>query len=243
MPGRPSLFRSGSAGEKPCRLEILGQPVSYQLRRSRRRTIGLSVDHRGLRVGAPVGASLRDIEALLHKHGAWVLEKLAAWQGRSGASPLAAGSSIPWLGAGLALQLRSDAGRSRWVPGGVELAVPPGRSLEQALVQLLKPRAKALFQERLACYAARLGVPTPPLFLSSARSRWGSCNSRGEIRLSWRLAHFDLALIDYVVAHELAHLKEMNHSPRFWSVVEQLYPDWRRARAELKRLAPGLPAL
>lgn len=235
---------AASAGKESQRsLELLGQQVSYCLRRSRRRTIGLSVDHRGLRVGAPLGAALRDIEALLLKHGQWVLDKLSRWQDLPTRTPLGDGSSFPWLGQPLQLRLSEGLLRSRWGEGELWLALPEGKPLEPALRRVLQQRARPLLLERLEVLAARFGVPTPPLFLSLARTRWGSCNSKGEIRLAWRLAHFPVDLIDYVVAHELAHLKEMNHSPRFWSVVEGLYPDWRRARAELKRLAGELPAL
>ena len=83
----------------------------------------------------------------------------------------------------------------------------------------------------------------PAVRLSNARTRWGSCSSRSGIRLHWRLVHLSPALIDYVVAHEVAHLVEMNHSPRFWAVVERLYPDWREARAALRRAAATLPVI
>ncbi len=224
-------------------LELQGQTVTYRLCRSRRRTIGLQVDQRGLRVGAPAGVALKEIEALLQRHGAWVLDKLARWQARPAPPPLGDGSCFPWLGEPLRLRLPPGLARSRWSEGELQLAVPPGRELAPILRRVLQQRVRGLFLARLEIHAARLGVATPPLFLSSARTRWGSCNSKGEVRLSWRLGHFSLDLIDYVVAHELAHLKEMNHSPRFWSVVEGLYPDWRRARAELKRQALLLPSL
>jgi len=125
----------------------------------------------------------------------------------------------------------------------LELFVPAESTLASALTAALKPRARALFLERLTYYAGKLGVPVPPLRLSSAKSRWGSCNTKGEIRLSWRLIHFSPDLIDYVIVHELAHLKEMNHSPRFWAVVARLYPDWQTARAALKQQARHLPEL
>lgn len=239
---KSSLFRAGTAASERS-LKLLGQEVPYRLCRSRRRTIGLTIDQRGLRVGAPQGASLKTIEALILKHGAWVLEKLARWQEQELVPALVDGATLPYLGAALTLRLPEGLKRSCWHATELELAIAPGASLEASLAKVLKSRARPLFLERLEIYAARLGVPTPLLALSSARTRWGSCNSKGEIRLNWRLIHFDLALIDYVVAHELAHLKEMNHSPRFWAVVEQLYPDWRQARAELKRQAPGLPRL
>ena len=81
----------------------------------------------------------------------------------------------------------------------------------------------------------------PPLALSAARTRWGSCSLRSGIRLNWRLIHFPADTVDYVVAHELAHLREMNHSPRFWAVVGEIYPDYQAARDELKRLAANCP--
>jgi predicted metal-dependent hydrolase len=91
--------------------------------------------------------------------------------------------------------------------------------------------------------AAQLGQPLPPLALSAARTRWGSCSVRSGIRLNWRLIHLPPELIDYVIAHETAHLIEMNHSPRFWAVVETLHPDWRTSRQELKRLGAALPLI
>jgi hypothetical protein len=105
----------------------------------------------------------------------------------------------------------------------------------------LREHARAVLRERLALHAPRLGVAVPPLRLSSARTRWGSCNQRGGISLNWRLVFMPLAVVDYVVAHELAHLKEMNHGPRFWSVVEQLCPDWRALRSELRRHGREIP--
>jgi predicted metal-dependent hydrolase len=73
------------------------------------------------------------------------------------------------------------------------------------------------------------------LSLSSATTRWGSANANGSVRLHWRLIHHPLATIDYVVAHELAHLREMNHSERFWSVVRSVVPEYEAARRELRR--------
>ena len=87
----------------------------------------------------------------------------------------------------------------------------------------------------------QLGVAPPPLTLSAARTRWGSCSLKTGIRLNWRLIHFPPHVIDYVVAHELAHLREMNHSPSFWAVVGQLFPTYKAARADLKKLATTCP--
>ena len=123
------------------------------------------------------------------------------------------------------------------------LYLRPGATAKaaQLLEAALRDKARGIFAERLATHAPRLGVAVPPLRLSSARTRWGSCSHHGGISLNWRLVFMPIAVIDYVVCHELAHLKEMNHSPRFWSVVEQLCPDWRRLRLELRQQARQIP--
>ncbi len=230
--------------ETSHRIAIAGADVVYQLRRSQRRTIGLSIDHRGLRVGAPQRARLGDIEQLIHRHSDWVLDKLANWRERPAPEKLdiTDGCEIFILGTPLTVTV-TPIGRPRWQFAGEKLhlwpsvAVDAGNLLEKAL----REKARAVFAERLALYAPPLGVATPPLRLSSARTRWGSCSHRGGIALNWRLLLMPLAVVDYVVCHELAHLKEMNHSPKFWSVVEQLCPDWRARRLELRQLARQLP--
>jgi len=232
---------------EPARsIVIAGQAVAYQLRRSQRRTIGLAIDHRGLRVGAPTRARLGDIESLIHEHGQWVLDKLAAWRDRPAAGKLEIidGTIISVLGEPLTVAITS-LGRSRWQfgPGTIYLRPDATHPANELLEIALREKARTVFAERLALYAPRLGVAPPPLLLSSARTRWGSCSQHGGIALNWRLVLMPLAIVDYVVCHELAHLKEMNHSPRFWSVVEQLCPDWKARRLELRHLARQIPHL
>ncbi|MBS1140285.1 MAG: hypothetical protein H6R13_1738 [Proteobacteria bacterium] len=233
--------------ETSHRIAIAGADVAYQLRRSQRRTIGLTIDHRGLRVGAPTRARIGDIEKLIHQHGEWVLDKLATWRDHPtpGKLAIADGTVISVLGEPLTLAL-TTIGRARWQfgPGTLYLHPASAGDLNALLEKALREKARAVFTERLRIYAPQLGTAsTPPLRLSSARTRWGSCNHRGDISLNWRLVLMPLNVVDYVVCHELAHLKEMNHSPRFWSVVEQLCPDWKARRLELRRLARQIPHL
>ena len=101
--------------------------------------------------------------------------------------------------------------------------------------RLSAQQARELFAQRIPLYAQRLGRSPRRWALSSARTRWGSCAADGSIRLSWRLVQFPLPVVDYVIAHELAHLREMNHGPRFWSTVSELCPDFEQARAWLRR--------
>lgn len=222
------------------------QQITYQLRRSARQTIGLAIDARGLRVGAPLRARLGDIESLIHQHGDWVLDKLQRWRERPPAERLRIDDGMAIFADNSEFTVAITPGaRSRWRRDGqtLHLSLPadgdPAALLEAALREIARTR----FSERLAHHAARLGVATPPLRLSSARTRWGSCNARGQINLNWRLIWLPLPVIDYVVCHELAHLKEMNHSPRFWSVVEHLCPDWRALRLELRQRGRQIPQL
>ena len=101
-----------------------------------------------------------------------------------------------------------------------------------------KKQAALDFARRLEVFAAKLGVPTPPLTLSNAQSRWGSCNSRGEVRLSWRLLQAPPHIINYVICHELAHLKQMNHSAKFYAVLESLFPQLQGSRERAETTLP-----
>jgi predicted metal-dependent hydrolase len=232
--------------EATRRIAIAGQAVDYHLRRSRRRTIGLAIDHRGLRVGAPLQARLGDIETLIREHGQWVLDKLADWRERPAPEKLAVGEGTVIFALGAALTVTVTPGsRQRWLfsEPKLHLFVPPAVDARVVLEKALREKARRVFAERLALYAPRLGVPPPPLRLSAARTRWGSCSHHGGISLNWRLILMPLPVVDYVVTHELAHLREMNHSPRFWSVVEALCPDWKARRSELRQLARQIPQL
>lgn len=224
------------------RIQLGEQAIDYHLRRSTRRSVGLSVDRHGLRVSAPLRTPLRDIEVLLHKHAPWVLEKLSTRQ--SGQPPFSPchGTTLPLFGSPLTLA-HYPARRARWRFAGttLELHLPQEEHAPAVLKAALTDAGRKFFRQRLDHYAPQLGLAPPPLRISSARTRWGSCSSRGNISLSWRLAMLSPALIDYIVCHELAHLKEMNHSPRFWSIVEQLCPDWRQLRQALRQQEPLIP--
>ena len=253
MPQQAELPFAGVPGEKPLaadetpRTIALGERiVPYVLRRAKRRTIGLTIDHRGLRVGAPPRASIKEVESLILRHGTWVTEKLDEWRTRRRPEVLQItdGMRLPLLGQVLEVRVAVGANRARWnalTPPVLTLFLRSPDDAARVLENALRKRALALFGERLALFAAGMGLALPPLSLSSARTRWGSCSLKTGIRLNWRLIHFPPPVIDYVVVHELAHLREMNHSARFWAIVAQYYPEHRSARSELKRLAATCP--
>ena len=119
----------------------------------------------------------------------------------------------------------------------LRLGLPINAQPEQirdAVQAWLMRQAKALFVERLNHFAPLLGVQWQRVSLSSAATRWGSASANGAIRLNWRLVHHKLDVIDYVVAHELSHLRVMDHSPRFWETVQSVMPDYAQRRRVLK---------
>jgi predicted metal-dependent hydrolase len=223
----------------------LGQHrVGYELKRARRRSIGFVVGPQGLRVSAPRWVPITEIERALHHKGDWILRKLVEQrerQQRIQASRIEwlDGGRLPYLGEPLTLVLAPAEREVVWDAASRQLRLPlsGGASAEQIrdLTQAwLQARAREDFLPRCRLFAERLGVTMKSLRLSSAQTRWGSASADGSIRLNWRLIHFAPAIIDYVVAHELAHLREMNHSPAFWDTVRSVLPDFERSRDALR---------
>nr|WP_236589758.1 SprT family zinc-dependent metalloprotease [Ramlibacter aurantiacus] len=250
---QPAVFRHPKAD----RHTVLGEVrVAYELRRARRRHIGFLVGPEGLTVSAPRWVPLYEIEAALQKKAGWIVRKLVEMRDRdqrreAGRIEWRDGASLPFLGEPVRIVL--DARASSLAPGGLlrpaagATAGPPDLQLHLALPQQAEPgqirdavqawlmrQATRVFNERLAHFAPLLGVRWSKLTLSSASTRWGSAHSNGSIRLNWRLIHFRLPIIDYVVAHELSHLRVMDHSPRFWETVGSVVPDYAHLRSQLR---------
>jgi len=218
--------------------------VGYTIKRSRRRrgSYTLTIDERGLRIGVPWHATQRVIEGELRKHEAWVVRKLAQWEERR-APPLHWGDGAALMLLGKPLRLTLAPGMPSTVNDGERLLVGmpsssfPGE-IARAVIAWLREQALACFHNRIAHYAPQLRVPAPEVRLSEARTRWGSCHPAGRVLLNWRLIQMPLRLVDYVVVHELAHLKEMNHSPRFWRTVAGIVPDYAARKIEIRAEGP-----
>jgi len=223
-----------------------GEQIHYTLERRQRRTVGLKITQEGLVVHAPKRIAQTILESLIAQKADWILKKLEA-RSANQQPPMQwqHGDQLLLLGNPITLVTKQDT-RSRaveYMPGFLQLAMPnhdEPSAVERKVLQWYKKQALTDFSRRLALFATKLGVPTPELLLSNARSRWGSCNSRKEIRLNWRLLQAPPHIINYVVCHELAHLKEMNHSAKFWAVVASIFPDYKTAEKELKAWSPKL---
>ena len=238
---------------------LAGHRVAYELRRSRRRSIGFVVGAEGLSVSAPRWVGQTEIEAALREKAGWILRKLQEQRERGTRLQAARvqwreGGSVPFLGDTVIMVLdpratgavlHTDAQALPGVPRlMLHLGLPQTAEPDQIrdLVQSwLQRQARRIFEERCAHFAPQLGVRMRRLALSAAATRWGSASADGSIRLNWRLVHFALPVVDYVVTHELAHLREMNHSAAFWQVVRSVLPGYEQARAVLRD--PVLPDL
>ena len=222
-----------------CSAVLDGQAISYVLHRSHgRRRISLSVDERGLRIGAPLRASMREIETVLRDHARWVMRKLMQWtEKRAPGRRWESGESLMFLGR--PLQLHISAGAENVMPLDSALQISTSRAQPENIAALarawLRTQALSDFATRIERYRVAMAVTPADIRLSNARTRWGSCHASGRILLNWRLIQMPARLIDYVVVHELAHLREMNHTPRFWAVVEKEIPDYPARRREIRR--------
>ncbi|WP_284429705.1 SprT family zinc-dependent metalloprotease [Acidovorax sp. SUPP950] len=244
----PAIFRHPRASREV----LLGDAVvAYALQRARRRTIGFTVGADGLAVRAPGWVSLAAVDAALQEKSAWILRKLGEAQDRQQRVDGARiawgdGAVLPYLGEPLTVVLdpthgfRGTGGALVEGPEGqrqLHIGLPRAASPAQvrdAVQAWLMRDARQRFTARLDHFAPLLGVRWSSLRLSSAQTRWGSARSDGSIRLNWRLLHYRPAVIDYVVAHELSHLRVMDHSPRFWDTVRSVVPDYADLRGRLR---------
>jgi predicted metal-dependent hydrolase len=229
--------------------------VAYEFKRGKRRTIGLTVRPEGLSVSAPRWTPVGEVEAFIHQKADWVLDKLRASRERAGEldrarTVWADGCEFHYLGQRTRLLLDPTQSRAHQLQAAEGAHAPILRlglartateaQIRDAAQAWLTRQAKALFAERLAHFAPQLGVSYKTLRLSSAGTRWGSASADGTIRLNWRLIHLSTEMIDYVVVHELSHLRHMDHSPQFWDVVASVMPDHAQRRQALRRAAVPL---
>ena len=249
----PQAFAHPSANRNVL---LAGTHIAYLLQRAKRRSIGFVVGEDGLVVRAPRWVTQAGVDEALVEKGDWIVRKLGEMQRRRHNTISAAirwedGASLPFMGQPLQLVIDSEQRVARvgavWrveqeLPGSpsrLYLALPrtAGTAQIRDMVQAwFMKSARQHFAARLAHFAPLLRVQYSSLRLSSAATRWGSAKTDGSIRLNWRLMHYAPAIIDYVVAHELAHLRVMDHSPRFWDTVAEVVPDHRALREQLKTI-------
>ena len=220
---------------------LAGKHITYTLKRSgKRRSIGLRIDDRGLTVSVPLRASEKWLSSVLQDKAHWVVEKLDGWQTCKPPVPRwQDGEKIDFLGELLELRVvpslfaapAQQRGHQLWVFVADD---SDSAHIEQAVSHWYRREAELFFAQRVARFAPLLNTAPRTVKLSQAQTQWGSCTAQGAVRLNVQLIKLPPRLIDYVVVHELAHLRELNHSAAFWRVVESVCPNYARLRSELK---------
>lgn len=249
---RPVAYRADEPEHRPVepappplrRYDDGTHRFDYVLRRASRRSIGIRIDDQGIVVSAPRWVGMGQVQAMLADKAGWVVRQHGLREQRRHAQQAARidwreGGRLPYLGKTLTLRLGADGGDPSLSACGCDLRLPlPADAVAQrvrdTVQSWMQREAMNLFCQRATHFATRLGVEVQAIKLTSASTRWGSATACGVLRLHWRLLHFSPAIVDYVVAHEVAHLREMNHSARFWQTVDDLFPMWREARNELR---------
>ena len=247
LPFSGDVFSRHPQASQHTRLQ--GHGVDYELLRSRRRTMTFSVSPTGLSVRAPFGMSQPSIEAAVQEKARWIVSKLGGMQQRE--ERMAAlrmdwqtGAQLAYLGGTLHVRVDSQAAQETltatediggsWV---LTLALPAAASekkIRDTTKKWMVQQAMVYYTARMNHFAPLLGVRWRTLTLTNANTRWGSAKADGSIRLHWRLMQFSPEVIDYVVAHELSHLRELNHSPRFWATLASVLPDYEARQKQLK---------
>jgi len=217
--------------------------MNYTLTRSGRKTAAIYVRNGEVEVRAPLRMPKQEIDRFVLEKEQWILKSLAKQQSQAEKKEsfvVDYGSSIMFRGKPYPITNRNGTHAGF---DDNEFYMPPGLSPEQikaTCIHLYKILAKSHITQRVKFFTPQMCVTPTAVKINSAMRRWGSCSSRKSLNFSWRLIMADDAIIDYVVVHELAHIKEMNHSARFWAVVEGILPNYRERKYKLKELQARL---
>ncbi len=230
-----------SAEKKRSVVGTAGQLISFDLRRGKRKTIGFLIDDRGLTVSAPRWVPLAEIDAAVLEKSQWIARKHVEWNDhkkRRSENEIQwiDGGILQYLGQPIAMKIDPDQSRTTLVDNVLMVGLPSDANatrLRDMVQAWLQKQARIVFAQRFERLAMLTGKAPKRWRLSSARTRWGSCTSDGTVAINWRLMHFPIDVIDYVIAHEIAHLSEMNHGPQFWQTVEHLFPEYEKAKSIL----------
>jgi predicted metal-dependent hydrolase len=231
-----------------------GTQIAYSIRRSSRRsTVSIAIDPtEGVLVTAPRPASLERLDRIVHAKAPWIIDRLKR---RSDLPPpmpareFVSGETFLHLGRQhrLRLDLNEEPRPMRLESGWFCLPVPctfpeehRGRFVRAALIDWYKRRASRCLPQRMQHWSAKLHIDEPELLLVESRKRWGSASASGTVRINWRIIQAPLSLVDYVVLHELVHLRHPNHTHHFWGAIGRVMPDYEGRKARLRALGPRL---
>ena len=247
---KPNPSSSSDKEKNPTKkhrtVALQGQTVPWLLKRTRRKTVGMSIGQGMIQVNAPKWVPVSDIEYILKEKSNWLLARLAEWYQSDQHRLLpeqqwAHGATLQYLGKPMTLALAPQLKQVQFddFRRELQLALSTDARLEQirdSVHAWLQSQAKRFFAARLKVISDQSGRQFSKFSLSNARGRWGSCSEDGHIRLNWRLIHFGQDVIDYVIAHELAHTHTMDHSASFWDEVAEILPNFEEGKQVLRKI-------
>jgi predicted metal-dependent hydrolase len=243
---RKRLTDSPGASVRHATHEVAGRTLPLKIAenpRARRLTLRIKPGARGLSVTTPVGVPMLEIERFLHRNRGWLEEKLGKLPERPVVRP---GIKIPVRGVNHEIVHQPGRGVTALArtEQGAQLVVRGDRlHLPRRVADFLKKEARNDIEALVAKHAAAVGRPAKSIRFKDTTSRWGSCSADGNLSFSWRIMMAPKPVIDYLVAHEVAHLIHMNHGPDFWALCEELCPDTKRCKAWLKKNGSALQAI
>lgn len=228
-------------------LDVAGRLMPLTIKqhdRATRITLRIEPGGRALKMTIPKGLAAREVNAFLDRHQGWLLTKLAKF---STEASLTDGSAILIRGVSHRIQHTGN------LRGLTEVGVSDGKPVllvsgmpehtGRRISTFLKKEARADLERLATMHARSLKAPIKSISMKDTRSRWGSCSAEGNLSFSWRIVMAPPSVIDYLAAHEVAHLKEMNHGPHFWSLCKKLCPHMEEAKSWLKRHGSQLHAI
>lgn len=226
--------RIHAVGGRELPLRIFENP------RAKRLTLRIEAGGKGLRITVPPGLPEREVQSFLNRHEGWIESRIAKLPDQAG---LRAGVKIPIRGTPHLIMHQSGRGTVDVLDGHILLVHGDPAHLSRRVADYLKREVKRDIEAMVAQHTATVGRKARAIRFKDTKSRWGSCTSDGVLSFSWRIGMAPTPVINYLVAHEVAHLIEMNHGPEFWKLCQKLCPDTERCKAWLKRNGSALQAI
>ncbi|MBT6356127.1 M48 family metallopeptidase [Methylophilaceae bacterium] len=225
--------------KKLVRLTLINnESLDYQLIKKSKKTLSLKISENGLVVSAPLFMSEKKINQLVISKIKWIKKKLELIEPQKNKLFIKNRASFDLLGKEIKITLLDGNNKIEWVDEN-NLKIffkdqDDQKKLKTFFIKWLKEIALDYFSQRAYEISKLYAIPSNSILLSNAKSRWGTCNSKTEVRINWRLIQADPYVVDYVICHEFAHLTHMNHSRNFWNLVEKLCPNYKLAENYLK---------
>jgi Predicted metal-dependent hydrolase len=234
--------------EKDYCINYDGAKIQFTLVRSHRKTIGITITKDGdIKVAAPIRTTEKQVIEIVHKKASWIIKKLEEIS-KSQLKPIndkkySNGTLILFLGKEYILSICRERGlhkpEVKLNTDYLNIILPEDSITDEILIKVVLRKwyisqFEVIIRERIARYSAIVGVSPSKVTIREQKTRWGSCSTKGNINLNWRIVMAPLDVLDYVIVHELCHMRRMDHSTKFWGIVESILPGFAESRKWLK---------